>query len=112
MVRKIFSRKKSLILLIECNRTNKKDCQEESHRPDSAVSIMSQSQWSRNLGHGEAKIAEASENYHVLAWDLCRLGYFNKNIINKENVSASFAFQSKGMINFKERKSNIGIYLL
>ncbi|KAG1205925.1 hypothetical protein G6F35_011371 [Rhizopus arrhizus] len=76
--------------------TNKKDIQEEGERPDSIVSIMSQSQWSRNFGHGEAKIAEATENYHVLAWDLCRLGYFNKNIINKDNVKSSFAFQSKG----------------
>ncbi|KAG0743341.1 hypothetical protein G6F57_007367 [Rhizopus arrhizus] len=76
--------------------TNKKDIQEVGERPDSIVSIMSQSQWSRNFGHGEAKIAEATENYHVLAWDLCRLGYFNKNIINKDNVKSSFAFQSKG----------------
>jgi hypothetical protein len=73
---------------------------------------MSQSQWSRNFGHGEAKIAEATENYHVLAWDLCRLGYFNRNIINKDNVKPSFAFQSKGMIDFKQRRGSISIHLL
>ncbi|PHZ08289.1 uncharacterized protein RHIMIDRAFT_247911 [Rhizopus microsporus ATCC 52813] len=87
--------RKGIILLIECKRTNQKDIQ-EGERPGGIVSIMSQSQWSRNFGHGEAKIAEATENYYVLTWDLCRLGYFNRNIINKDNVKSSFAFQSKG----------------
>lgn len=79
-------------MLIECNRKNQKDIQEESKCPDGIVSIMSQSQWSRNFGHGEAKIADATENYYVLAWDLCRLGYFGRSIINKDNVRSSFAF--------------------
>ncbi|KAI7862412.1 hypothetical protein BDF14DRAFT_1886101 [Spinellus fusiger] len=50
--------------------TNLKDT-EEGERPDCMISIMSQSQWSRRLGHDKAKIAEVTENYYALAWDLC-----------------------------------------
>lgn len=37
------------------------------------------------------------------AWDLCRLGYFSKNVVNKDSIRSSFAFQSKGMIDFKQK---------
>ncbi|KAI8888813.1 hypothetical protein K501DRAFT_172412 [Backusella circina FSU 941] len=57
---------------------------------------MSQSNWTENLGHGEAKSAENTENYYVLAWDLCRLGHFNKNVINKNDVKPAFAFSVQG----------------
>jgi hypothetical protein len=68
---------------------------------------MSQSNWGRNIGYGEAKIAEETENYHVLAWDPCRLGYFSKSAINKDNTKSVFffLFQSKGKVDCSERKT-------
>lgn len=72
--------------------TNQKEANNEDERPDAVISVLSQSQWGRTLGHGEAKIAEGNENYYVLAKDLCRLGYFNRASINKDNVSTCFAF--------------------
>ncbi|ORE01229.1 hypothetical protein BCV72DRAFT_322626 [Rhizopus microsporus var. microsporus] len=56
---------------------------------------MNQSQWQRNLGYGEAKIAEATENYCALTWDLYRLGCFSRNAINKGSckfISLSVTF--------------------
>ncbi|KAI9476484.1 MAG: hypothetical protein EXX96DRAFT_610258 [Benjaminiella poitrasii] len=76
-------------------RAYQKDVQ-EVERPDNIVSIMSQFQWSRRFQHGEANIAEATENHYALGWGLHRLGYSNRNVINKDNINSSFAFQSKG----------------
>jgi hypothetical protein len=77
--------------------TNVKDSSDQKERPDGIILVKSQSRWGRNYGHGEAKIAEPKDNVYVLAWDLCRLGYFNKSLINTTNTKMAFAFQVKGM---------------
>ncbi|KAL1935232.1 hypothetical protein VTP01DRAFT_4372 [Rhizomucor pusillus] len=59
--------------------TNQKDTVRGVERLDSVIIVLSQSRWGQHFGHGEAKIAEPKENNYVLAWDLCRLAFFNKN---------------------------------
>ncbi|CAO3696347.1 unnamed protein product [Rhizopus microsporus] len=105
----IITNRKGIVLLIEYNRINQKDCREEPERPDGTVSIMIQSQWQRKLGYGEVKISEATETYCVFAWDLCRLSCFSRNAINKDGCKSSFAFQSKGVVDFKQRSTSIHI---
>lgn len=61
------------------NRTNQKDTVRGVERLDSVIIVLSQSRWGQHFGHGEAKIAEPKENNYVLAWNLCRLAFFNKN---------------------------------
>lgn len=54
---------------------------------------MSRLRWGHSHGHGEAKIAEPTDNNYVLVWDLYRLRSCNKCIINAINTEADFAFQ-------------------
>ncbi|KAI7859563.1 hypothetical protein BDC45DRAFT_218910 [Circinella umbellata] len=76
--------------------TNTQDVDDNPERPDSVITIISESRWSRNFGHGEAKVSEPTDNVALLSWDLCRLAFFNKNSINKNETSFSFSFQVKG----------------
>ncbi|KAG2214769.1 hypothetical protein INT45_002196 [Circinella minor] len=84
------------LYLFQCIRTNTQDGDDNPERPDSVITIISESRWGRNFGHGEAKVAEPTDNVALLSWDLCRLAFFNKNSINKNETSSSFSFQVKG----------------
>jgi hypothetical protein len=77
--------------------TNIKDSMDEKECPDGIIALKSQSRWDRNYGHGEAKIGEARDNFNVLVWDLHRLAYFNKTLINTTDTNMAFAFQVKGI---------------
>ncbi|KAI9472297.1 MAG: hypothetical protein EXX96DRAFT_530394 [Benjaminiella poitrasii] len=76
--------------------TNLNDTEQGSERPDSVISVMMQSNWGESLGYGEVKIAEPTDHKFMLAWDLCRLGYFSKETINTTNNKSSISFQVKG----------------
>ncbi|PHZ09166.1 uncharacterized protein RHIMIDRAFT_294674 [Rhizopus microsporus ATCC 52813] len=76
--------------------TNLSDTEQGSERPDSAISVIMQSNWGKSLGYGEAKIAELTDDKLMLAWDLCRLGHFSKETINISSIKSSIPFQVKG----------------
>lgn len=94
--------------------SNLNDTEQGPERPDSAISVLVQSNWGKNLGYGEAKIAEPTDNKFMLAWDLCRLGYFSKENINNNNNEASVSFQIKGhaMTLYVTKLKSDGIYTM
>ncbi|KAI9310327.1 hypothetical protein BX666DRAFT_2009580 [Dichotomocladium elegans] len=85
--------------------TNLKCNDDDAERPDGIISVMNQSRWGRNYGHGEVKVAEPTDNVHALSWDLCRLAFFNKAQINDANTRSAFAFQVKGNTLVGSKKS-------
>ncbi|KAG1136734.1 hypothetical protein G6F37_011789 [Rhizopus arrhizus] len=75
--------------------TNLNDAEKGSERPDSVISVTMQSNWGERLGYGEAKIAEPTDNKFMLAWDLCRLEHFSKEMINTTNNKSSISSKQK-----------------
>ncbi|KAG1032426.1 hypothetical protein G6F43_013773 [Rhizopus delemar] len=87
------------MVFIYDGKTNLNDTTEQgSERPDSAISVIMQSNWSKNLRYGEAKIEEPTVNKFMLAWDLCRLWHFSKETLNTTNNKSSISFQVKGSL--------------
>ncbi|KAL0088412.1 hypothetical protein F4703DRAFT_1734696, partial [Phycomyces blakesleeanus] len=72
--------------------TKTKDNNNDQERPDSVVCKMVESTWAHSVGCGECKVAEVNNNLYILAWDLCRLGYFNKHSINENMIRKAVAF--------------------
>ncbi|KAI7849214.1 hypothetical protein BDC45DRAFT_279786 [Circinella umbellata] len=62
-------------------------------RPDAIISVFTQANYDKTIGHGEAKVTEPTCNSDALCRDLLRLATFGKNTVDSGTTSMAIGFQ-------------------
>ncbi|KAI9244352.1 hypothetical protein BDA99DRAFT_415806, partial [Phascolomyces articulosus] len=62
-------------------------------RPDAIISIFTQTNYDKTIGHGEAKAAETTRNKNALCRNLLHLATFEKGTVDSGTMSMAIWFQ-------------------